>query len=392
MSTTMIIKINRKLVNRAVIGPLILLSTLLLGLAVLELFVRKIKPQITYTEATNESFGIYSKNKYSSFTLMPNLRLSWMSTNSLGYRNREFQVNKPAGFKRVLFLGDSFVFGGRVQRNEDAVPQITEEILKMSSPPEIEVINAGFKDGFSPDFYYAYLKSEGLFLNPDAVIIGIYLQNDLGDMKGNRWEKTDGKGLPVKVVSEWRKVDSWGRLTDGIPPLRYRYSYLKESHLWILFANWMDKNFPVLRSKDEAKRITEYNNWFYLTYSDCIFLSYCFEKFNPEFEKLLHLMKGIYELTQSQNIPVLFVFFPSRIQTGLDRKPALSINESLSVYKKITQYFNNQKIKINLFDLTRDFYDENAIDYYNENESHLNMLGNKKAAAIISQKIRGIIR
>lgn len=384
----MIIRTNKKIVNEIFFGMVILITVTILGVILLELIVKKIKPQITFTQATQESYGIYTQNQYSSFTLLPDLNLQWMSTNSKGYRNREFGINKPSDAKRIIFLGDSFVFGGRVQRNDDALPQILEEILKITSSQKTEVINAGFKDGFSPDFYYSYLKGEGLSLKPDMVIIGIYLQNDIGDLKGNKWENLDKNGLPGKVESIWRKVDSKGRLSDGIAPLRYRYSILKDSQLWILLANWLDKNFPILRPNEEAKQIAEYNNWFYLTYSECIFKSDCFEKFRPEFDKLLISIKGINGLLTANNIPALFVFFPSRLQAGLDRNPPLSEEESYLVQNKITDYFKKLNIPVSFLDLTPDFLSINTVDYFNYQESHYNVLGNRKAAAVIAQKIK----
>jgi hypothetical protein len=379
--------IKRKWLINLTTGLIISAVVMLLGLLALELLVRKIKPQISYTEAVKKSSGDFRYNDFVPFSLKPNIKRGNFFTNSHGYRSDEFSIEKPDNTYRVLVLGDSFV-SSMEDDNANAWPQVMQSILNTNSQKKIEVINAGFHDGYSPDAYYAYLRGEGLRLQPDLVVLGLYLQNDVGDLKTNQWPKLDEKGLPLKVVSDWRRIDSQGRQQDGFPPLRYRYSYLKESHLWILFADWIDHYIPWLfHPKDEAKRYSDLINWFYLTYSNCIFKPDCFSNFTIEFNKLLSLLKGTSELLQETNISFLIVFQPSRFQVGTMGEILPEENVFL-LQKTIINYFHNNNLTAEFLDLTSDFRALNAWNYYLVYDTHWNTLGNHRAAQIVASKIQ----
>lgn len=364
---------------------LIFLVVIALGLFGLEMLVRKIKPQITYTEAVKKATGDFRYSSFAPFSLKPNVVRDKFFINSLGYRSDEFTVEKPKDVYRILVLGDSFVSSVE-EDNANAWPKVMQGMLNKGNK-KVEVINAGFHDGYSPDSYYAYLKTEGLNLKPDLIVLGLYLQNDVGDLGTNQWDKLDENGLPLKVSSDWRMIDSAGRQFDGFQPLRYRYSYLKESHLWILLANWLDVKYPKLfHPPDEAERYKFYMDWFGLTYSSCIFKEDCFPKFAKEFDKLLMLLNGTSKLLEAQNIPFLIVFEPSRFQLNTMGE-TLTKDQTYSLQKKITGYFERNKLKAQFLDLTSDFLALNSMDYYLSWDTHWNTNGNYRAALVISGKV-----
>jgi lysophospholipase L1-like esterase len=92
--------------------------------------------------------------------------------NSKGLRDREHAYDKPAGVFRILFLGDSFVFGsGGVEQSR----RFTE--LLEASAPGLEVINGGVP-GYSPDQELQYFETEGYRYQPDLVVLSLFV-NDL---------------------------------------------------------------------------------------------------------------------------------------------------------------------------------------------------------------------
>lgn len=104
-----------------------------------------------------------------------------IDTNSLGFRDLEFPVEKPEGSFRILALGDSFTYGSGVQL-EDTWPQVLEQELSDRQPGTVEVINGGFAAGSHwPPGYVDWLRSDGLAFQPDLVILGLCL-NDMGDV------------------------------------------------------------------------------------------------------------------------------------------------------------------------------------------------------------------
>ena len=49
----------------------------------------------------------------------------WLTTNSRGLRERELPLAKPAGARRVVFLGDSVTFGAGVN-DDEPFPRLLE--------------------------------------------------------------------------------------------------------------------------------------------------------------------------------------------------------------------------------------------------------------------------
>jgi hypothetical protein len=379
----------RQGIFRFILGLISSVLIFTLGLLGLEKLVRKIKPQITFSESYGQKTGFFEKHNKQAFTIKKNLDIGWLKTNSLGYRGREVTIEKPKDVYRILVLGDSFVLGVGVGSNDQTFSAVLENELNKTGKKKFEIINAGFHDGFSPDSYYAYLLEEGLKLAPDMVIDCIYLQNDIGDLKGVRWEDLDRFGMPRKVVSEWRRVDNMGRLYDGIPPLRYKIEPLKESHLWILIANWLDIHFPILRSRNEAKKIKEVQNWYLLIDSDCIFLPDCQTKFDIEFRKLKFVLKNTAKLLEEQKIPLLFVFEPSKMQLNIANKSLPRADITL-LADDIIEYLSFET-KSNYLDLTMDFLTPDFIEFYNKIDTHWNKAGNEKAGMLIADKVLKIL-
>jgi len=98
--------------------------------------------------------------------------------NSRGYRDRERPVEKPAGVRRLLSLGDSFAWGVGVEM-EDAYPQRLERALNRTRGESWEVVNLA-RPGLNTVDHLAQLETEGFAYGPDAVLLG-YVLNDSED-------------------------------------------------------------------------------------------------------------------------------------------------------------------------------------------------------------------
>ena len=100
--------------------------------------------------------------------------------NALGMRDRDRTLHKPPGAYRILFLGDSMVQGHGVAL-EDTIPTRLEAELQAASPDRpIEVLNAGVF-GYSPMLEWLYLREIADALEPDLVLLGFTLANDVGE-------------------------------------------------------------------------------------------------------------------------------------------------------------------------------------------------------------------
>lgn len=94
--------------------------------------------------------------------------------NNFGFRDDDYTLAKPSGFKRVVVLGDSFTFGEGV-RPEHMFSNLLEKRLA-SSGIDVEVLNFSV-GGWGTRDETAYLEAQGLDFSPDLVIVA-YVLND----------------------------------------------------------------------------------------------------------------------------------------------------------------------------------------------------------------------
>jgi hypothetical protein len=92
---------------------------------------------------------------------------------SLGRARCRTRPMAGTGVRRILFLGDSMVFGAGVE-----APQRCTELLETALAPGVEVVNAGVS-GWGTDQEYLYLTHEGFGLHPDIVVLGVCMLNDV---------------------------------------------------------------------------------------------------------------------------------------------------------------------------------------------------------------------
>lgn len=100
-----------------------------------------------------------------------------LKTNNLGFReDAPTAVEKAPGTRRVLVLGDSHTDG--VVPNRESFANLLEARLVAAKHP-VEVLNAGV--GHAGPAQYAAALEAYAHLDPDAVIIVVYMGNDLLD-------------------------------------------------------------------------------------------------------------------------------------------------------------------------------------------------------------------
>jgi hypothetical protein len=98
--------------------------------------------------------------------------------NSEGLRGSETTVEKPAGVRRVVVLGDSIAFGYWVSE-KDAFPRQLEAMLNspaVAGEP-VEVLDFGVP-GYNLDQEIEALRAKALAFSPDLVVVAFCL-NDL---------------------------------------------------------------------------------------------------------------------------------------------------------------------------------------------------------------------
>jgi len=123
--------------------------------------------------------------------------------NSVGFRDEEFPLQKPAGEFRVLALGDSFTYGSGVQA-QDAWPQVLERDLSHGGR-KVQVINCGFAAGsYAPAGYDTWMASDGLLLQPDLVVVGFCLNDATTNRPPTRRSLSRPRFAACRVASRRR--------------------------------------------------------------------------------------------------------------------------------------------------------------------------------------------
>lgn len=117
--------------------------------------------------------------------------------NSLGMRDREVTLDKPAGVTRILHMGDSVPFGNGV----DARWRYSD-FMGRALGDNVEVLNLGVP-GWGTDQAVLHFERLGRQLHPDIVILTFTMVNDvvnnalnrvlLGTAEKPRFEVHDGK-------------------------------------------------------------------------------------------------------------------------------------------------------------------------------------------------------
>jgi len=116
--------------------------------------------------------------------------------NSLGLRmNREVEPLKPKGIRRLLVLGDSFIFGVGLSY-EDLVTVKIEKILN-TIMGKIEVINAGVS-GHNTSDEFEHLIRLAPVCHPDLVLIFFFTNDLIKEKKKANWRQRAKEYLRAK--------------------------------------------------------------------------------------------------------------------------------------------------------------------------------------------------
>jgi lysophospholipase L1-like esterase len=312
---------------------LVVLVSSVLSLATAEILLRNVAPRRTIEVLAGAYPAMFEDSDYLPYRLRRGYsgRLATrefdtsVRINSRGYRGEEFAAEKGDVF-RILAIGDSYTFGWGVEDNQTYAALLRERLSSRHPSRRIEVINAGFAACYSPDTYYLYLKREGLALEPDLIVVGVYVGNDLDSPAAfeNEWLEQDAEGLPLRIRNRHSHVVGNMLLPRDVP-LRYRVPLLRRLHLFQGLADLWWALKPALQSSLRASATLhaassgsdERVPYIYrMTYDD---------RTNTVMRRVESLFSGMQRLADEARVPLVFMIIPERVQlTGnaLNRLPA----------------------------------------------------------------------
>ena len=283
----------------------------------LEVVLALFYPQMTLRRRRLATPSMLEASNLLPYQLRPNavaplIREEFNTTvriNSLGYRSDEFDKTKTERQFRVLAIGDSFTFGFGVENDETYSARLQARLRAAHPGCDVEVINAGFASGQYPDTYYLYLREIGLALEPDLVIVGFFVGNDVDhDLAGeNVWTEVNEDGLPDRISRPDVSFDGNNMASKKVP-LRYRYPVLRNSHLVQGLASLVSSAFSAMRPP-----IVFYNQWMYRPN---------YEKRTTErVEMVQRMFSEMQTLARERGVRFLVAMIPTREQLLPDEYP-----------------------------------------------------------------------
>lgn len=359
---------------------LISIGGVILAVLALEITTAKLKPQETLDFAKEISPACFAQSDILPFELKKRTMCYFLQQefshtvviNSLGYRGSEFNLQKGEDIFRILTVGDSFTFGQGVKDNDTYSAKL-QEIFK-NNHKNVEVINGGYASSFSPDSYFLFLKEKGLDLEPDLVIMGFFIWNDITDLTETQWEMVDETGLPTKIRSRLRTVDKEGHLTFVKPKRRYSVPILSSSHFFQLVYSYKQSAFDKLLALFDKNPNFDPEKEAMAIYDPCIFEDDCFPKYQKEWEKTMKVIGATKDLLDQNNISFLVVLIPTKEQLS-DPSLGLGVNE------RLWQFLEAHNI--DFLDLYDEFKKGKVSQLYYTQDSHWMTMGHQLAAEVI---------
>lgn len=177
--------------------------SLLVSLLAAEVVVRLVRPQARLVIAPG---GLYAPDPPGRYRLSPGYRGriynraeydNEIRINGEGLRGEEV-ARKAEGVTRLLSIGDSFVFGVGVEDSETFTARASDRLGQLGIAAE--GLNAGVPAFGVPDAV-GWLSRHGVDLEPDVVMLAIFLGNDLVDASPDREQVQIVDGLLVPSQS-----------------------------------------------------------------------------------------------------------------------------------------------------------------------------------------------
>ncbi len=360
------------------------------ALIVAEYAIRTVDPQITIDSVqTPYTFDCFTKGSYywvgmkqKATCILHSLDGAFqdihIQTTDLGLRSDTILKEKKSTSLRILVLGDSFSFGWGVPF-EQSYPERLKEYLARQYPDRIiEILNASIPAA-GPDYYYLFLKKEGLAFTPDIILVGFNMFNDITyNMSYSVWDTVDEQGLPLSASSSLDMVND-GRILPKTFPISLRTPFLNHSHLFVKLATMLSKGISTT---------TLSPSWYI-----CYYKPGCHD-LDTSIEKTKKLFSSIQALGNTIGASTIVAMIPEeiQIQSGLEKKYAVPVLLLPSDMQRPITYWNSffNSAGIDHIDLTKSLQSESERTYF-EKEIHWNAMGHEIAATTIASEISRII-
>jgi hypothetical protein len=283
-------------------------------------------------------------------------------SNSLGFRDTEYQFSHHPGMKRIIVLGDSYTWGWGVEQ-EEIFCKVAERGMKNT-----EFINFG-QNAYGTAQEYLLFKKLGIKFSPDLAVVAFFY-NDIYDNYSDSLKRPlfrlEGGNLVLKNRPKPLSID------------RKINQFLQKN---FLVYNFIDYRFAMLKQLLEPSGTAK-------RFADCFYVNYS-ERTKAAWDLTKTLLIKTDEVTHHR---LLIMYIPTRIQVEHETYQRILIASNVDE-KKIDVLSPNKILKrfsedhgIPFLDLTPYFRraHEKNIPIYFKHDGHLT----KEAHELAGQKLR----
>lgn len=359
----------------------LLFFSLIIILCVAEFSLRAVSPRQKVFAVSGTDPAVFQDSGIIPWELKPNASDRFValdfdtvvSINSLGLRGAEQSINKSKDTFRILVLGDSMTYGFGVENNE-TYSAILENLLNTEGvEKQVEVWNAGFTAGYSPDTFYLYLREKGMNFHPDLVLVGLFVENDIIDIRKNT-PVVNSTGKIIKIKSDFYRVQN-NRLRRGFIENEPSFFQRMQLHFKGLLLKY-SKLYSYLSQKLSLFLTRENNPIFDKSYS---------EEVNKNFEQVDFYLGEMKTLADENGIKLAVVFLPGKAsvdelwQSYVKKNPESSREKPRQVLQSSCNRHN-----ISCADIWPEFMNLNdTASIFFEHDGHWNTQGQRYAAELI---------
>lgn len=338
-----------------------LLFLAVVAVAGLEAGLRLLEPHL----ARNNPF-VYDRQL--GFRHRPNFN----GANLYGFNDGDYPIDKPAGQFRIIGVGDSFNWA----QGGNNYWQAAEKLLRERGLRQIDILNQG-TPATEPFYYLRLLQIDGVRFEPDMVVLGFFVGNDL--LESSRLVLYTRYGLLLPLPRR--------PLQQALAHHSYLYSLV--SHYRPLLTKWgwvKDKGVdPVEKGFPEEKFLQ----------IERARMQVCLREFykGPRWKETRDKLLEIKVFLASRNIPLVVILLPDEYQVnaslqedifrsspGLTRK-----NYDFSLpQEKLSSFLYEHEIPV--VDLLPAFLEasrENSL--YKFRDTHFNLEGNRVTARVLAE-------
>ncbi|HBW47173.1 TPA: hypothetical protein DEF17_04490 [bacterium] len=296
--------------------------------------------------------------------------------NNIGMRDDDVSLRKKDGVKRILMLGDSFMEGWGCERGEIFTDRLETELN--SAGINAEVVSAGVAS-WSPLTELAWLRKNGLPLEPDIVVLALDATDPSGDsFYAHRLER-DSNGRPLYIRSGKRYLDIPKPVHDFLSERSFIYRYLDR---------WLTKKFP-LTEWDYGFWSDSDDVWAPLR-SETEIPQPLYESYWKYTEEALRTMRDI---LNEKKIPFLVIMYPAGVEVDsscwMPGRHTAKFKDGL-IFPRRFDYMNNmaERDSIPYFSLLETFKsDSEPVRLFYPYDGHWTKYGHELAAKAVAERI-----